>query len=317
MTATLAALQSQLVRSDLFIPETGARSFDSLRASAPIPVSDVMPFRHGISALVQEASDAALRIRLSGAPDHSVIVPQGFVPVRGRVAGEGLRTSTWTSGHIVLLPAGSQGEWCIGPPSAPMIHLHVSPTRLQTLAESEPSLKRRTHLVPAVNRKDTALAGLAENIVRELRLRQAGSRIIIESLFQSLCIQLLRTYSDETDMAGRRAYLIAPFRLKRAREFIEGHLDRHIGLEDIAAAAGLSPFHFARGFKHATGLAPYRYVVLQRVERAKDLLENTSQSLAEIALACGFATQQHLTEIFRTHTGSPPGRYRLRTTLGE
>jgi AraC family transcriptional regulator len=252
-----------------------------------------------------------LRIRLAGAPDHCLIVPQGFASVRGQVGGESLATSRWTPGHIVLLPAGSISEWCIRAPGAPFSHLHVSPTRLLALAESESSLKARTRLLTAVNREDPVLTALAESIVREIRLRQAGSAILIESLFQSLCIQLLRAHCEDARVAGRRPHVIAPFRLRRAQDFIEEHLEQHIGLEEIATAAGLSAFHFARCFKEATGLAPYRYVLLRRVERAKDLLENTSQTLAEIALACGFSTQQHLTEIFRTHNGVPPGRYRL------
>jgi AraC family transcriptional regulator len=300
-----------------FSPHTGARSFDCARVSSPIPASDVMAFRHGVSALVQQGVGTDLRIEFIGAPDHTVIVPQGFVPVTGRMAGEGVSTTCWTPGHIVLLPAGSESEWCIGTPSAPLIHLHVSPTRLLALADSEPSLRPRTLLMPAINREDAVLAALAESIVREIHMRQAGSAILIDSLFQSLCIQLLRGYSEDARTASRRPYAIAPFRLKRAQDFIEEHLEHHIGLEEIAAAAGLSAFHFTRCFKHATGLSPYRYVVMRRVERAKDLLENTSQTLAQIALVCGFATQQHLTETFRAHTGSPPGRYRLQRASEE
>jgi AraC family transcriptional regulator len=300
----------RLPRALAFLPCTGARSFDCVRASSPIAVSDVMAFRHGMSALVQKATEVDLHIRLAGAPDHCLIVPQGFASVSGQVGGESLATSRWTPGHIVLLPAGATSEWCIRAPGASFIHLHVSPTRLLTLAESEPSLKARTRLLTAVNREDSVLTALAESIVREIRLQQAGSAILIESLFQSLCIQLLRAYCEDARIASRRPYVIAPFRLRRAQDFIEEHLEQHIGLEQIAAAAGLSAFHFTRCFKEATGLAPYRYVLLRRVERAKDLLENTSQTLAQIALACGFATQQHLTEIFRAHTGVPPGRYR-------
>ena len=304
-------------RTLAFSPRTGVRSFDCARASAPIPVSDVMRSRHGTSALVQQAADVDLRIQLEGAPDHCLLVPQGFASVTGQIGGERLAPSRWTPGHIVLLPAGSHSEWCIRGPGASFIHLHVSPTRLLALAESEPSLKQRTRLSPAVNREDPVLAALAESIVREIRLRQAGCGILIDSLFQSLCIQLLRGYSEDARMTGRRPYVIAPFRLRRAQDFIEEHLEQHIGLEEIAAAAGLSAFHFTRCFKEATGLAPYGYLLLRRVERAKDLLENTSRTLAEVALACGFATQQHLTEIFRTHTGLPPGRYRLQRAQEE
>jgi len=305
----------EVLSADGFTLKTGARSFDCIEASTAIPVSDVIAFRDGVSAVVQDASDTDIRIRILGAPDHWLIVPLGVVRVTGHLSGTEVSTSPWTPGRVVLLPADSQGEWCIESPSAPMIHLHVSPARLHAVAEAEPLLRARTRLLPAVNREDAVLASLAENIMRETRARQAGSRLLIDSLFQSLCVHLMRTYSVEEDTANPRRYFIAPFRLKRAQEFIEEHLEQHIALEDIAAAAGLSPFHFSRIFKHATGLAPYRYVLLRRVRRAKGLLESTSRPLAEIALACGFSTQQHLTEIFRRHTGSPPGRYRLRKSV--
>ena len=103
---------------------------------------------------------------------------------------------------------------------------------------------------------------------------------------------------------------MAPYRLRRAQQYLEEHLCAEVRLEQIAAAAGLSTFHFCRQFKKATGSTPLRYVLERRVERAKRLVVETDKTLVEIALELGFSGQSHFTAIFRKLTGQTPRRYR-------
>jgi AraC-like DNA-binding protein len=77
--------------------------------------------------------------------------------------------------------------------------------------------------------------------------------------------------------------------------------------------AGLSAKHFARAFRQSTGVPPHRWLIEKRIERAKALLLGGGLSLAEIALACGFADQSHFTAAFRRGTGITPGAYRRET----
>jgi len=84
---------------------------------------------------------------------------------------------------------------------------------------------------------------------------------------------------------------------------------RSITLADIAASCGLSPTVFARRFKQSTGMPPHQHLVQLRVERAKRLLEG-GLPIVEVALACGFAHQEHLTGTFRRFTGSTPAAFR-------
>jgi AraC family transcriptional regulator len=78
----------------------------------------------------------------------------------------------------------------------------------------------------------------------------------------------------------------------------------------MASAARLSVYHFARQFKAATGLPPHKYVIMRRVERAKELLQtNTHLTLAEVAAHAGFSDQSHLSHHFKRHVGVTPGRY--------
>jgi AraC family transcriptional regulator len=89
-----------------------------------------------------------------------------------------------------------------------------------------------------------------------------------------------------------------------------GPLDQPLGLADLAALVQLSPPHFLRMFKHATGLAPHQYVLTQRIERAKGLLRTSMLAIGEIAFHLGFQTQSHFTMHFRRLTGLTPTAYR-------
>jgi AraC family transcriptional regulator len=93
-------------------------------------------------------------------------------------------------------------------------------------------------------------------------------------------------------------------------EFIEARLADDISLDDLAAQACLSPFHFSRLFHHATGLSPHRYVTDRRIEAAKELLAADGASLAQVALATGFGSQANFTRAFRRTTGLTPGQHR-------
>jgi AraC family transcriptional regulator len=106
-----------------------------------------------------------------------------------------------------------------------------------------------------------------------------------------------------------RIYLSPP-KLRRVIDFIEAHLQESIGLDDLAEAAGLSPNHFLRVFKLATGETPYHFLRARRLERARRLLAEDAMPLAELALECGFANQAHFTAAFSRELGISPGRYR-------
>ena len=94
-------------------------------------------------------------------------------------------------------------------------------------------------------------------------------------------------------------------------EYVEEHLDAGPTLEQMATVARLSPYHFARQFKKAAGLPPYQYVIMRRVERAKQLLQaGAGVSLAEVAVHAGFSDQSQFTNHFKRLVGVTPGQFR-------
>lgn len=99
-------------------------------------------------------------------------------------------------------------------------------------------------------------------------------------------------------------------RLRRVQDYVHAHLADNLTLTDLAAVACLSPYHFARAFKASTGASPLAFVLARRVERARDLLARSDLPLAQVAYACGFASQAHFSTVFRKHTGATPGQYR-------
>jgi len=103
-------------------------------------------------------------------------------------------------------------------------------------------------------------------------------------------------------------------RLRRIVQFIDANLQNDIRLKDLARVANLSPFHFSRAFRKATGGPPHRFVRDRRLERARELLKDSSTPLAEIALICSFSSQSSFNRAFTRAYGVSPGKFRNRTT---
>ncbi|GAB1616651.1 AraC family ligand binding domain-containing protein [Pseudomonas sp. NGC7] len=102
-----------------------------------------------------------------------------------------------------------------------------------------------------------------------------------------------------------------PLTAQRARDYLHAHLDRDIGLEDLAQACGVDRFRLTRAFKAAFGLAPHAYLIQLRLARARRLLSQ-GQTPAEVAMALGFADQSHLGRWFRRAYRLTPADYRRR-----
>lgn len=103
---------------------------------------------------------------------------------------------------------------------------------------------------------------------------------------------------------------LAPWQLRRVVEYMETHFPQRIELATLAAQINLSQAHFSRAFKASTGLAPYQWQLNARIERAQFMLAASDASLAEIAVATGFADTVHFGRTFRKLIGVAPGAWR-------
>ena len=125
-----------------------------------------------------------------------------------------------------------------------------------------------------------------------------------------LAIQLVRCFSNVAPGAASTLGGLSRLQLRRAIEFINDHLEEGVSVEGLAGFVGLSPFHFARLFKHSAGIPPHQYLVQRRVERARELLLTSVKSTAQIALDVGFCEQSHLATHFKRIYGIAPNAFR-------
>ena len=103
---------------------------------------------------------------------------------------------------------------------------------------------------------------------------------------------------------------LTPTRLRRVADIVEENLSSRLSLPVLASAAGVSPFHFAREFRIATGYAPHQYVIRRRADRAMHLLATTKLSISEIANHVGFYRGSHLARYMRNIWGLSPTELR-------
>jgi AraC-like DNA-binding protein len=159
---------------------------------------------------------------------------------------------------------------------------------------------------------DAKLSATIEAIASELEGGDAGWREVIRSLVNQLTVYLLRERvnaqrSDEIELSRVG---IVDRRLRRAIEFMSDNCGRELTLAEIAGAAYLSEFHFARLFKKITGATPHAYLASLRIERARRLLAESDLPISEVGAEVGYASQSHFTKIFRETTGMTPKAFR-------
>lgn len=94
-------------------------------------------------------------------------------------------------------------------------------------------------------------------------------------------------------------------------ELVHAEIEKELSLAEMAETAGLSTAHFSQMFRKSTGESPHQFVLRHRVERAKELLRTSEARVLDVAVACGFKSQQHFARIFRRMCGASPTEYRL------
>jgi AraC family transcriptional regulator len=215
------------------------------------------------------------------------------------------------AGSISVIPAGTPVRWRWGG-RKDSLHIYLEPDVVARVAAEVFGLDPARVTVPPLDGLDLPrLRATMAAVDAELTTGGAGGRLAAESLANLLAVHLIRHISAPRRPGRRRDGALPRGRLRAVIEYIEGHLDAGPTLGQMAAVARLSPYHFARQFKAATGLPPHRYVIARRVERAKQLLQGGGElSLAQIAVRAGFSDQSQFCRHFKRLVGVTPGRFR-------
>jgi AraC family transcriptional regulator len=148
------------------------------------------------------------------------------------------------------------------------------------------------------------------DLQREVQAQDRLSGLIAEGWALQAIAHIARATNSNSPSQSILRGGLAPWQERRAKEMLEGNLDGAVSVSELAAECGVSVAHFARAFRRSTGVPPHRWLLERRIDLAKQLLQESADSIAEVALCCGFSDQSHLTHTFRRQVGISPGMWR-------
>ncbi|MBD2034265.1 helix-turn-helix transcriptional regulator [Leptolyngbya sp. FACHB-321] len=171
-------------------------------------------------------------------------------------------------------------------------------------------MQREVELIPQFSIAEPVIQQLALALKMETQTGCLSSRLYGESLGTALAARLVQNYA--VSKPKFKANSLPQSQLARVMDYIKANLAQDLSILALANLTSMSESHFSRSFKQSVGIAPYQYLMQQRVERAQQLLKQPAISISDIALNCGFANQTHLTKVFRQLTGVTPKAYQKR-----
>jgi AraC family transcriptional regulator len=278
------------------------RQIHSLHPTSPLAMPKIAAWNGlNIEYHLQPPAECEMR-----QPQHTICIILSGCQLERRVDSGQLQRIHAGSGEVLIYPASSE-HWIRWQQHAEFLLLFLDPALLNQTADE---LAARSTIELIGSKKEThdpLLQQIGLALKAEIDEETAAfSSLYAESLASALSAHLLRRYTvwkpTTRDSTGNRT---APAVLQ-VIAYIHDNLDQQLTLAELSFIADMSPYHFARTFKHVTGVAPHQYVLNARLERAKSLLQRGNVSIAEVAHKVGFFDQSHFTRYFKRLVGITP-----------
>lgn len=149
-------------------------------------------------------------------------------------------------------------------------------------------------------------------IALALRMRSALLHTALDDDWEAWALALADRASAHAAISLPGPCSITGSRMRLLDEFIDAGLDGPLGVPAMAGLLELSEGYFMRAFKNATGKSPHSYLIDRRLAKARARMRDSTATLAEIALSCGFNSQAHMTTAFKQRLGVSPAQLRSR-----
>jgi AraC family transcriptional regulator len=212
-------------------------------------------------------------------------------------------------GRLAILPPDAATRWQFDKAGDVVVVYFSREVFNRAVEEGADRDARSVEIIPRFLIRDLVLERIAHQLLGDIIRPDAISRLRVETRAQELAAHLLGAHSSLGWSLDAEPRAMAPSKLRRAKDFIHANLAAETSLGDIAAAAEMSLFHFARQFRKATGRSPHQYVTEQRLLQARTLLHDQSLPIGVIAQHVGF-THSHFTQMFTRHVGMTPSTFR-------
>lgn len=243
-------------------------------------------------------------------PSHEIAIVHNARESREVWDGKRLPSRIWAKGDIAFLPKRTELSATLAPGNYSETLIELDENLFERVSAGLIDYRRVDFRYADVS--GPVITGIAHSI-QQIALDEDAQRwpLLVYSASVALATALIRQLSPaaSTVIDATKSGLTIE-RKRRLLEYIDAHLAEPITLDELAAIAAMSPYHLIRSFKTEMGVTPFRWVLLQRIERARRLLEITALPLAEIAYACGFSSQSHFSTVFKQATGATPAGYR-------
>ncbi|TQV71848.1 helix-turn-helix transcriptional regulator [Exilibacterium tricleocarpae] len=189
-------------------------------------------------------------------------------------------------------------------------YLHLSPTFLENVALQVADRDATNIELPhQLGISDPLMLQLGLALRSEAECPNLYGKIFIETAAHLLATHLLKNYSTTPYRISKPNHRRHGGAWRTVIDYIHSKLDKELSLQAIAGVANMSPYHFAHTFKDTMGIAPHRYIIKTRIEKAKRLLRDTNLPINLIALEVGY-TSSHFIRMFKRLVGVSPGIYR-------
>lgn len=244
--------------------------------------------------------------------DVAVPALRDFVIVSYRVGATFMERrfdGAWTRtqcmpGDVSLLTRSQRSHWH-WTEDIEVCHVYLSERLVSSVAnEIMDRSVAEVRLRDVLKTEDPIVTAAVDTITREAKARSLGGALYVEAVATQLTVHLLRNYASVTFREPNDKGRLSPLQSRRIAEYIDSRLHEPLSLETLAGVVGLGVWSFTRRFRESFGRAPHGYVIDRRVARARCLLAQGVMQVKEVASACGFADQAHLTRVFqhRLHT---------------
>jgi AraC family transcriptional regulator len=198
------------------------------------------------------------------------------------------------------------GEW-VGLMNVTHLQIGVSDAALMACSDGAYG---EFELRPSFKFAEPRLSAMVAAVHAEMVAGFPSGRLFLDSIEQAMAVTLVNGHAARHRPVQIYRGGLGAARLRRIKELVRAKMEDDLSLDEMAESVGLSTAHFARMFRKSTGETPHQFVLRQRLERAKAMLRAPDARILDVAVACGFKTQQHFAQAFRDVWGVSPTEYR-------